>query len=134
MSNGAVMTNSGVIVIFHRGFTASPTITAPTRFKIGTGTTTPAITDSNLDTPIVAWNAASDYKNYVVDYPVFGTVSDTVTVRGFIGASQANGNVVTEYADFNTDATPMCCSRQVFTGITKSNEVQVYVTTTYMRE
>jgi len=133
LANGALLTNSGVITLLHRGFSESPTITAPTRFKIGTGTNTPDRLNSDLQTPITSWNASSDYKNYVLDYPVFGTLSETVTVRGFIGASQANGNVITEYADFNTDATPLCLSRQVFTGITKSNEIQVYITTTFQR-
>lgn len=119
--------------LLNRGYKSSPDNLPPSRFKIGTGTTTPADTDTGLETVIAGWNAASDFKDFVNGYPTFDTANQKVTVQGFIGASQANGNSITEYGDFNTDGTPVCSSHIVFTAITKVSTIQVFITTKYRR-
>lgn len=133
MAAGAVYTKNGYNALFNRGYKSSPDNTVPSRFKIGTGTTTPVETDTDLETPIEGWNAASDFKDFVAGHPTFDTGNQKVTVQGFIGASQANGNSITEYGDFNTDGTPVCSSHLVFTAITKVSTIQVFITTTYKR-
>jgi len=133
MANGAVITKNGANAIFNRAYKATPDYTVPSRFKIGIGTTTPAEADTGLKTVIAGWNAASDFKDFVSGYPTFDTTNQKVTTQGFIGATQANGNTITEFGDFNTDGTPICSSHLVFTGITKVATIQVFVTTTYKR-
>ena len=133
MATGAKFTDDGVNVLFNRSFKTTPTKTNPTRFGIGTGTTTPAVADTAIETPITAWHSASDYKDYDAGFPSFDETNKEVTVQGFVGASEANGNTITEYGDFNTDGTPILCSHIVFTGITKTASVQVFVTTTFER-
>ena len=133
MGNGAVYTDDGFNDLLHRGYTVTPTITVPSRFKIGTGTTTPTVSDTDLTTPITGWHDAGDYKDFVQGYPTFSEGDNRVTVQGFIGASEANGNTITECGDFNTDGTPSMSSHVVFTGVAKTSAVQVYITTTYER-
>jgi hypothetical protein len=132
-ANGACYTKGGFNNLVHRGYTVTPTISIPSQFKIGTGTTTPATTDTNLTTPIIGWHAATDYKDFVSTYPTFDTINQQVTVQGFIGASEANGVTITEYGDFNKDGTPSMSSHIVFTGVAKTSAVQIYITTTYKR-
>lgn len=133
MAIGAFFTVSGMACLLDRGFKTSPTYTVPSRFKIGTGTTTPTQADRFIETPITAWSGGSDFKNYVSSYPTFDTINQKVTVQGFIASTEANGNVITEYGDFNSDSAPVISSHIVFTGITKASTIQMYVTTIYRR-
>ncbi len=133
MANGAIYTISGMVALLNRGYKSSPDYTVPSRFGIGTGTITPAVTDVELTTPITSWSGASDFKNYVSGYPIFDTTDQKVTVQGFIASTEANGNSITEYGDFNTDDAPNISSHIVFNPITKTNTVQVFITTTFIR-
>ena len=133
MAVSSVYTVSGMVSLLNRGYKATPTYTAPSRFGIGTGTTTATEADVGLETPITSWSASSDFKNFVSGYPIFDEVTQEVQVQGYIASTEANGNVITEYGDFNTDSAPLISSHVVFTGITKTNAVQVYITTTYIR-
>jgi len=133
MTTGAVFTVSGMVSLQNRGFKASPDYTAPTKFGIGTGTTAPVTTDIAIETPITAWSGASDFKNYVSGYPTFDEANQELTVRGFIASTEANGNSITEYGDFNTDTDPIISSHVVFSPITKTSAVQVFITTTFIR-
>ena len=133
MSNGAVYTISGMIALQNRGYKASPDFLAPTQFGIGTGTITPAEADTSLGTAITAWSGGTDYKDFVSSYPILDGPNQRVTVRGFIASTEANSNSITEYGDFNADTIPTMSSRIVFTPITKTNTVQVFITTVYER-
>ncbi len=133
MANSAVYTISGFVGLLNRGYKSSPDYTVPSRFGIGTGTTTAETSDTLIETPITSWSSGSDFKNFVGGYPVFDEVKETVKVQGFIASTEANGNSITEYGDFNTDSDPNISSHIIFTGVTKTNLVQVYVTTTYIR-
>jgi len=135
MASGAVLTKNGFNAILNRAFKSAPDYTVPSRFGIGTGSTTPTENDTALDTAITGWTgAAGDYKDYVGGYPSFDTSNQKVSVQGFIGPTEANGNSIIEYGDFNTDGSPLMSGRQVFsTAITKTSVVQVYITTTYKR-
>lgn len=135
MAVGAKFTKNGFNAMLNRNFKASPDYTAPSRFGIGTGSTTPTQNDTALDTPITAWApAASDYKDYVSGYPSLDTVNQKVTVQGFIGPAEANGNSIIEFGGFNTDGSPNMDSRVVLSNaITKTSVVQVYLTTIFKR-
>ncbi len=133
MANSAVYTISGMVGLLNRGYKSSPDYTIPSRFGIGTGTTTTDVSDRELETPITAWSSGSDFKNFVTTYPIFDVVDQKVTVQGFVASTEANGNSISEYGDFNTDGAPNISSHIIFTGITKTDTVQVYITTTYVR-
>ena len=74
MVNGSLIVNNGRKILLHRGYIASPTITAPTEFKIGVLNSTPSITNTALDNQIpmagteqadacdatTGWNAGTD--------------------------------------------------------------------------
>jgi len=133
MANGAVFTKNGFNTMLNRAFKASPDYTAMSRFKIGTGTTTPTTADTDLETPITAWSGGSDYKDFVSGYPTFDEANQKVQTQGFIASTEANGNSITELGEFNTDGTPVLGSHIVITGITKTATIQVFFTTTYKR-
>ena len=52
MAIGGVITSEGKNTFWHRSYTVSPTVTAPSKIKIGVGTTTPATGDTSLVTEI----------------------------------------------------------------------------------
>jgi hypothetical protein len=113
-------------------FNSASTYTVPSRFQIGTGTNTPTVTDTALQTPILAWSGGTDYKNYNIS-PTFDTANQKVTTQAYIASTEANGNTITEFGEFNTDGTPLMTSRAVFTGITKTSAIQAFIITVYKR-
>ena len=133
MAVSAVYTVSGMVALLNRGYKTSPDYSNPSRFGIGTGTTTATEADTGLETPITSWSGASDFKNFVSGYPIFNEITQEVQVQGYIASTEANGNTITETGDFNTDSAPLISSHIIFTGITKTNAIQVYITNTYIR-
>ncbi|MCP6727613.1 MAG: hypothetical protein KJI69_06400 [Patescibacteria group bacterium] len=123
MATGQVITNNGRLITLHRTFTASPTITAPTQFKIGTGTTTPAVGDTDMATPVNI--NGTQFKNFVTGFPVLDTTNFQATIRCFVSTTEANGNSLTEFGIINTDGTRLLFSRAVHTALTKTTSVQV---------
>ena len=123
MATGQIITNSGKQIILHRTYTASPTITAPNRFKVGTGATTPTLSDTDLVTPVDI--DGDNFKDFVTGYPSINTTSLQSTIRCFLNSLEANGNTLTEFGIVNSDGTPLLFSRTVHTGISKtaSNEI-----------
>jgi len=109
--------------MLHRTFTASPTITAPSQFKVGTGTATPALSDTDLGTAV---NIDGDnFKNFVSGYPVLDTTNIQATIRCLLLSTEANGNTLTEFGIVNTDGTPLLFSRAVHTAISKTSSIEV---------
>jgi len=106
-----------------RTFNTSPTRTAPTQFKVGTGTTTPDNSDTDLVTPVTI--GASNFKDFVSGYPVLDTSNNQVTIRGFVATTEANSNTLTEFGLVNEDGTRLLFSRAVHTSVTKTNTVEV---------
>ena len=127
MSTGNVITTDGKKIMLHRTFTASPTITAPSQFKVGTGTTTPAVGDTDVET-VVAINGGN-FKAFVSGYPSLDTTNIQSTIRCFLNSLEANGNTLTELGIVNTDGTKLLFSHSVHTGIAKttSNEITYIV-------
>lgn len=133
MSTGSSFVKTGFNAMLNLAFKGTPDYLPPTQFKIGTGTTTPADTDTDVETVISAWYSGTDFKDYVSGYPTFNTVDQKVTFQGFIASTEANSNTITEYADFNADGSPVMFTHSVFTGITKTSAVQIYITTILKR-
>lgn len=125
MSNGQVVTNNGRKITMHRTFEASPTLTAPAYFKVGTGSVTPAVTNTALTTPITIGGAAS--KAITTGYPTFDDVSLNITNRCILLTTECNGNTISEFGLCNSDGTPLLFSRAVFTGIAKTTSVQIII-------
>ena len=131
MVNGASTTISGARVLLNRAWKSSPDFTNFSRGGIGTGTGTPAASDTTLGTPITAWSAGSDYKAYESSYPSFDPANRRVTVQMYVTSTQANGNNISEYGDFNTDTAPSMAGRFVFTAVTKTSGIEIYFLPTY---
>lgn len=123
MATGNIITTSGKLISIDRTFNSSPTRTAPTQFKVGTGTTTPAVGDTDLVTPVSI--DGDNFKDFVSGYPTLDTTNIQATIRCFLTSLEANGNTLTEFGIVNTDGTPLMFSRMVHTGISKTNSIEV---------
>lgn len=99
-------TNAGLLADLKVALAESGS-TAWSQFSIGTGTTAPAVTDTGMQTVVASWNSGSDYKNFDSGITYDNTTSataPTATFTGTVGASQANGNTLSEVGIFNTDS------------------------------
>jgi len=124
MSNGQIVTTNGLKIALNRTFKASPDYTTMSKFKVGTGSSTPAIGDTDLGTPVDI-TAGVQIKSFVGGYPSLDETNMNVTIRGLLLTTDANGNSLREFGLFNTDGTPLMFSRTVYTAITKTASVQV---------
>ena len=99
------------------------------KFKIGTGTTTPAETDTDLETEIGAFSA----KAFDATYPQYDTNNKKITIRGTISSVEANGNTVSESALVD-DGDTLIFTHDVFTGIVKNLSTEIVLEWTYKLE
>ena len=107
--------------MLNRTFKSSPDYTAPSLFKIGTGTTTPTISDTDLETPV---NIDGDnFKSFVSGYPIINETNLDITFRCLVSTNEANGNSLTEFGIVNTDSTKKLFSRAVHTPISKTSGI-----------
>jgi len=123
MATGNVVTTNGQLIMLNRTFNAVPDYTAPTLFKIGTGTTAPVIGDTDVETGVNINGGAT--KAFVTGYPAIDETNKQVTIRCFLTSVEGNGNSLTEFGLFNTDGTPKMYSRAVYTAITKTSSTEV---------
>ena len=120
MAVGMVITNDGRNLILNRAYLRTQTVI--NRFRSGTGTDTPVVGDTTLQTSVFGPTAFSS------GYPTFDTVANRTTARGVVGSGDANGNTLTEAGEFNLDASPIMLSRMVHTGVSKTSAVIVLYT------
>lgn len=120
---GGLITNSGKKLMINRAFKASPDYTAPTIFKVGTGTTTPAVTNTDLVTAVNI--NGSNTKVFVTGYPVLDEVNHQITFRCLVNSTEANGDALTEFGIFNTDSTKLMWARTTHTVVAKTNTIEV---------
>lgn len=123
MASGNLVTNNGRIIAMHRTFEVVPTMTAPLFFKVGTGTNTPSLNDTNLQTSITIGGSAS--KAIDSTYPAFDDAAIMATTRSVVNTTECNANTITEFGLINSDGTPVLFSRAVFTGIVKTASIQI---------
>jgi hypothetical protein len=123
MANGQIITTNGKKIILDRTYNSSPTLTAPSQFKVGTGTTTPALSDTDLVTPVDI--DGDNFKDFVSGYPTQDTTALSNTIRCFLNSLEANGNNLTEFGIVNADGTPLLFSRTVHTSISKSSSNEI---------
>jgi hypothetical protein len=60
MASSGTITNEGLIVIMNRAYKSTPDYAAPSHGLIGSGTSTPAVGNTNLDKPLPATNTTTD--------------------------------------------------------------------------
>jgi hypothetical protein len=122
---GSIITTNGKGIAINRTFLATPTKTAISQFKVGTGTTEPTIANTDLENSVTLDGISLYFKNFVTGFPTVDTVNNQATTRMFLNTLEANGNNISEVGTFNTDGTPIMFSRTVFTPITKTavNEI-----------
>ena len=119
---GGVITTNGKNQMLYRLIGTSKTV--PSVFKVGTGTTAPAATDTDLETAVVI-SGVSYTKAFASGYPTVTESSKTLTTRCVLASTEANANTLTEFGIFNTDGTPLMFSRDTYTGIVKNAYIQV---------
>lgn len=118
-----LITNKGKEIILDRAFLETPTLTSPSQFKVGTGTTDPTLGDTDLETPVII--DIDQFKNFLTGFPLLDRNSLQSTIRGFLSLIEANGNDLTEFGTFNTDVTPLLFSRNTHTLISKTNKIEI---------
>lgn len=123
MGNGQVITSNGLKIMLNRTFKASPDYLSPTKFKIGTGTTTPSTSDTDVETGVNINGGAT--KSFVSGYPTLDETNHQATIRCFLNTAEGNGNSLTEFGLFNEDGTPLMFSHAVFTAISKTTSVEI---------
>ena len=120
---GITIVNDGKKIVLDRSFNASPTRTAPSLFKVGTGTTSPTATDTDLGTAVTI--DADDTKDFQVGFPSMNYSTLQTTIRCFLELTEANGNSLTEFGIFNEDGTALMYSHAVNTAISKTTSVEI---------
>ena len=117
-----VITTNGKSTILYR--LAGTSVTVPSLFKVGTGTTAPTVANTDLQTAVEI-TAGVYTKAFASGYPSVVPSASTITYRGVIASTEANGNTLTEFGIFNTDGTPLMYSRDTHTGIVKNAYIQI---------
>ena len=120
---GSAIVNNGKKIILNRALKATPDYTAPTVFKIGTGTTNPVVTNTGMETGVNINGGAT--KAFVSGYPTFDETSLTASIRCFLNSTEGNGNTLSEFGLFNTDGTAKMFSRSTHTPLSKSTSIEV---------
>ena len=87
---------------------------------VGTGTTPVSASDTTLETETGRY-ARQDHS----------TTSDTVTISGYITATQENGNTLTEVGVLTAAVAGTLYSHDLYTAIVKSNSIEIWFDTTY---
>ena len=123
MATGIIIPNTGKKICINRIFKDTPDYTAPSVFRVGTGTTTPTAADTDLEIPVTI--AGNPTKAFSAGYPIIDETNFQSTLRGVLLTSEANGNTLTEFGSFNTDGTRLLFSRLVHTAIAKTSSIQV---------
>lgn len=123
MATGVVIAKTGKKLALNRIFKTTPDYTAPTVFRVGTGTTTPASTDTDLETPVTI--AGNPTKAFTAGYPILDETNMQSTLRGVVLTTECNSNTLTEFGSFNTDGSRLMFSRLVHTGVAKTSDIQV---------
>ena len=126
MATNNLITTNGRNIMLNRAFKSVPDYTAPSQFKVGTGTTTPSIGDTNLTTT-VAINGGNS-KN-ITTITIDETNMMVTTISNLATTEPATQPVsLTEFGIVNTDGTSLLWSRSVHTAIAKtSSDALIYI-------
>lgn len=120
---GQIITTDGKRIILDRTFNGSPTRSEVSQFKVGTGSTAPSVSDTDLETPVNI--DGGNFKNFVGGYPTVNYTTLQATIRCLLLSTEANGNGLTEFGIVNTDGTPLLFSRSTHTIISKTSSIEI---------
>lgn len=120
---GQVVTNNGLKLATNRIFKATPDYLAPSVYKIGTGTTAPDVSDTDVETGVNINGGAT--KSFVTGYPTIDETNNQIIIRCFLNTAEGNGNALTEFGLFNEDGTALMYSHAVFTAISKTTAIEI---------
>ena len=95
------------------------------RFSIGTGTTDPQETDTDLESKITGWNNGNDFNYFMTGYPIFLEESKEVVIRGIVESNQANGQTIAEVGEYFIDGTLF--SRDTINPIEKNDKIRLII-------
>ena len=123
MAVGQILADNGKKIMLDRIFNSSPTRSVPSQIKVGTGTDTPVVSDTDLQTPVDI--DGDDFKGFVNGYPSLDFTALSSEIRAILLTTDANGNSLTEFGIVNGDGTPLLFMRAVFTAFTKNINTQV---------
>jgi hypothetical protein len=123
MGTGVVVTTNGKKMSLNRIFKSMPDYSSPSVFKVGTGTDTPSITDTDLQTAVTI--AGNPTKAIVTGYPLIDESTLQVKTRALLSTTDCIGDTITEFGLFNSDLTPMIFSRLVHTAVVKTDSLQI---------
>ena len=118
-----IITTDGKKIMMDRTFNSSPTRSAVNQFKVGTGTSTPVVGDTDLQTPVSI--DGDNFKNLVTGYPTLDLTNMQVTFRALLLSTEANSNALTEFGLVNSDGTPLLFSRATHTVINKTSSIEI---------
>jgi hypothetical protein len=122
MAVGAKVTKNGKNYTWQALFNTSFN-TKVVKFKIGTGNATPTENDTDLQSPVLGWNAGSDFGVFLPLYPQYDPSTKKVIIRGQVAETQANGNTLQETGLFFSDNTIF--SRDVHIPIVKNPKTRI---------
>ena len=119
MAVGGCICNAGRWITWRSIYGTPPSGTVSI-IEVGTGTTTPAVTQTGLSATL-----GSRY-GVLSGYPTYDETNQKVTTRYLIPATGLNGQMLTEIGEFFSGTTPKgMFSRDVFTGISKSGSDEI---------
>ena len=123
---GQIWTDEGNKVVLNRTFKSTPDYNEPSLFKVGTDTTTPTSSDTDLGTSVVI-SGSSHTKSFISGYPVLDETNLQVTFRCLLNSLEANGNNITEFGIFNDDTSEKMFSHTVFNSINKTSSTEISI-------
>ena len=100
----------------------------PSVFEVGVGITTPVITETALNSRVYTKNIADGGSI------VLNETNKTAVITCYLSTTEANGFTLGEIGIFNMDIPKIMESRDVFTGILKTNQDEItFILTTVMQ-
>lgn len=118
----SIITNAGLKAMFDKFFNSSSSYGNPSKIKVGTGTTTPTINDTDLETEIII-TGSEYFRDLSSGYPTIDLPNLQATMRAFLTTLDANGNNLSEFGVFTSDETMW--SRSTFTPINKTTSIEI---------
>lgn len=124
LSTGWNLLSTGDISSFTSETATAPTLASISRvyLEFYTNQTSDTIALGDLKMDFFHYDT---YDNTSSAFTTTSSVSNCSQSQGFIGASEAIGYSLKEVGEFNTDSTPIMGSRDTYTAIEKTDEVQI---------
>jgi hypothetical protein len=120
-----MLTKNALKTMLSKTYDSASTYEVPTKFSVGTGTTTPTINDTTLDTQVEIETGVEE-KVFITGYPILDLDNLSVKFRLFLNSLEANGNELTEVGIWEKGNDTLF-SRNVFTAQNKTSSVEISI-------